>query len=120
MAAVHGLVAQITLVLVLVIGGWALFLGATHRAVPTMLVAGLLWVAIMVLATALVGGALALSGHPPHDPLHFVYGALAVAVLPGAWLIARSRAEARQTVRVLAVGSVVLLILVMRLFQTGS
>lgn len=120
MAEVHGLAAQITLVLVLVISGWGILLAARRRPIPTMLGGGLVWTMLMLVGTSLLGATQALVGHPPRDPLHLVYGALATAVLPTAWWISRSRGDPTRTVRVLAIASVVLLILVFRLFQTGG
>ncbi|MEO8462832.1 MAG: hypothetical protein ABI555_06445 [Chloroflexota bacterium] len=120
MAEIHGLAAQITLVLVVLIAGWAMILAATRRAIPSVLAGGLVWVVLLLAATGLVGTTIALTTKPPKDPLHIVYGLLALAVLPGALTIARSRPDPRRSVLVLATASVVLLILVFRLFQTGG
>ena len=120
MTDIHGLVAQITLVLVVLVGAWTILLAVRGRPLPTMLTGALVWVVLLLVATSLLGAIQASTGRPPGDPLHLVYGALATAVLPSAWLIARSGGEPRRTVRVLAIASVVLLILVFRLFQTGG
>lgn len=120
MAEFHGLAARITLALVLVISGWAVMLAVTRRSIPPILLGGLVWALIMLALSGLAGVATALAVAPPGDPLHIVYGLLAVAVLPGAWGIAGLRRDPRRTVVVLAIASVVLLILVVRLFQTGG
>ena len=120
MAEAHGFVARIGLVLVLVTTAWALGLLATHRPMRPAIVGGLIWVAILLALTCVLGAATALSVHPPKDFLHLVYGALALSVLPIAWVVGRSRPEARRVVIVLSVACVVQLILVVRLFQTGG
>lgn len=120
MAELHGFLARVALVLILATTAWSGLLLATRRPVPPALVGGLIWVVGLLGLSGLAGVIAALSSGPPRDPLHLVYGALALAVLPGAWAISRSRPDARTTVRVLAVGSVVLIILVVRLFQTGG
>jgi hypothetical protein len=120
MADVHGLLARVVLVLVVVIAAWSVVLVAGRRPIRPTLVGGLAWIVILVAATGLLGIASAAAAGWPGDPLHIVYGVLAALVLPGAWVIARGRPEPRRTVLVLAVASVVQVILVIRLFQTGG
>ena len=120
MAEIHALVARIVLVLVIVIAAWSVVLVVSHRPVGAALAAGVAWVVIMVAASGLFGIVTAILGGPPSDPLHIVYGVLAALVLPGAWAIARTRAEPQRTAVILAVASVVQVILVIRLFQTGG
>jgi hypothetical protein len=120
MAEIHGLAAQVTLVLVVVLSAWAIWLAGTRRSIRPAIVGGLAWTVILLVATSLVGATIALTKAPPKDPLHLVYGLLALSVLPGAWGIARLRDDARRTTIVLAIAMIVLLILVFRLFQTGG
>ncbi len=122
MAEIHGLAARIALLLVFLTTAWSAVLLVTRRPVQPILVGGLVWVAILLGASGLLGILSALTVAPPSDALHVVYGVLAIAVLPGAWAIARAgaRDDARRTVVVLVVASVVQLILVFRLFQTGG
>lgn len=120
MAEIHGLAAQVTLVVVLVITGWAVMLAVTRRSLQPVLVGGLVWAVILLAVSGLTGVTMALMFNPPGDPLHVVYGLLGVAILPGAWGIARLRPDPRRMVVVLAIASAVLLILVVRLFQTGG
>jgi hypothetical protein len=120
MAEIHGLAAQITLVLVVVLGAWAVWLAATRRSIRPAIIGGLAWAVILLVATGLVGATIAVTKGPPKDPLHLVYGLLAISVLPGAWGIARLRDDARRSAMVLAIAMIVLLILVLRLFQTGG
>jgi len=115
MAEFHGLAAQVSLVLAIGLGAWAVLLALTP-----MLVGGLVWLVLLLVVTGLLGATSALAQTPPSDPLHIVYGLLAASVFPGAWAIARSQGQPRRTVIVLAVASVVELILVFRLFQTGG
>jgi hypothetical protein len=120
MADVHALLARVVLVLVIVTAAWSVILVAGRRPIRPGLVGGLAWIVILVGATGLLGIADAASAGWPRDPLHIVYGVLTALVLPGAWVIARARPEPRRTVLVLAVASVVQVILVIRLFQTGG
>jgi hypothetical protein len=76
------------------------------------------WSVVTIAAGVIVGALLLVAGPGPSDPLHLLYGALALVALPGAALAASGR-PARQRAIVLLVGSIVLIILVVRLFQTG-
>lgn len=120
MADVHGLLARVVLVLVVVTAAWSAVLVAGRRPIRPALAGGLAWIVILVSASGLLGIANAAAAGWPSDPLHIVYGVLAVLVLPGAWAIARARPEPRRSVLVLAVASIVQVILVIRLFQTGG
>jgi hypothetical protein len=120
MAEIHALAARIVLVLVIVIAAWSVVLVAGRRPIRPALVGGLAWIVVLVAATGLLGIANAAAAGWPSDPLHIVYGVLAALVLPGAWAISQARPEPRRTVLVLAVASVVQVILVIRLFQTGG
>ena len=79
----------------------------------------MLWTGLVIGLAAALGLGVAITDHAPHDLLHIVYGALAVGVLPGAAVVAGTRTGPRQTV-VWAVAGVVLVILILRLFQTGG
>jgi len=120
MAEIHGFLARVTLVLILATTAWSGLLLATRRPIRPALVGGLIWVVGLLGLTGLMGALAAVTTDPPKDPLHVVYGVLALAVLPGAWAIGRSQADSRGAARVLVVASLVLLILVVRLFQTGA
>lgn len=115
----HGLVAQVALVLALVIATAATVLALTRRATGSFFLAGALWTGLVVGLAAVLGVGVAITDHAPRDPLHIVYGVLAIAVVPGAAIVAGDRAGRRQSV-VWAIGGIVLVILVMRLFQTGG
>ena len=120
MAEVHGLLARVVLVLVVVTAAWSVVLAAGHRPVRPALVGGLVWIVILAVATGLLGVANAVAAGAPGDPLHIVYGVLATLVMPGAWAIAQTRPGPQRTAPVLAVASIVQVILVVRLFQTGG
>src|SRR3972149_5149928 len=120
MAESHGLAAQVPLALAIIVAGGGVRRALTRRPPPPLLLGGLGWALLLLAGTSLLGVMVALTDAPPADPLHIVYGLLAVAVLPGAWAIARMRDDPRRTVVVLAIASLVLLILVFRSFQTGG
>jgi hypothetical protein len=77
------------------------------------------WAGLAIVVSALAGTVVALANHPPRDPLHIVYGLLAVSALPGAALLSRGRVGPAQAV-VWAIAGIVVVILVLRLFQTGG
>lgn len=115
----HGLAAQVALVLALVMVGSATVLALTRRAPGSFFLAGTLWAGLVVGAAAVLGIGVAITDKVPDDPLHIVYGALAFGVVPGAALVAGGRTDTRRTV-VWAIAGIVLTILVLRLFQTGG
>ena len=94
-------------------------LAAARRSTSPFVLGGVLWAGFAIAASALAGLAVALTDHPPRDPLHIVYGVLAVVGLPGAAVIARGRAGPAQTV-VWAIAGLVVVIIVLRLFQTAA
>jgi len=118
-ASLHVLAAQLVLVLTALGAGWAAVLVLTRRPIGAMLQGLLLWIWLLTTAAAALGVAIAVSSSPPRDPLHAVYGALAVAAVPVMGLAARGRPE-RRIALVMAIGLIVLLILTFRLFQTGG
>jgi hypothetical protein len=84
-----------------------------------MFAAGAIWAVLLIGLTGLLGIVVAVSDHPPRDPLHLVYGLLAATTLPGAYVVARGRRPATRPV-VWAIAGIILVILVLRLFQTGG
>lgn len=115
----HSLAAQVALVLALVVAGWATALAVTRRPAGSFFIAGALWTGLVVGLAAVLGIGVAATDHVPRDPLHIVYGALALGVVPGAAIVAGGRTGPRQAV-VWAIAGIVLVILIMRLFQTGG
>ncbi len=118
MAEIHGLLAQIALVLACLSGAWATVLVARGMPGGRFFVANVGWTGATIAVGAMVGVLLYVTGPGPSDPLHLLYGALALVALPGAAFVVSGR-PARQRAIVLLVGSIILLILVVRLFQTG-
>jgi hypothetical protein len=102
-----------------VVTAFGAILAAQRRSPPTFFLGGVLWAGLVVALAALAGIVVALVDGPPADPLHIVYGVLAVAALPGAAVAARGRTERAQTL-VWAIAGLVLAILVLRLFQTSA
>lgn len=119
MSQAHTLVGQVAVVLGLIAAVWAIALVATRRAPGTFFLGNLVWVFLAIVVAAVLGLATFVAGGPLHDPLHVVYGLLALGILPGTMLIASGR-SARQRAIVAAVSTVVLVILLARLIQTGS
>ena len=119
MSQAHGLVGQIALVLAVISAIWSVLLALTHRPAGSLFLGNVVWVGLAVGLAAVLGAATAVLVAPPGDALHLVYGALAVALLPGAILIASSRPVDQRPV-VAAIASIVLVILLFRLLQTGS
>jgi hypothetical protein len=99
--------------------GSATALAVTRRAAGHFFVTGALWTGVVVGLAVALGVGLGLTDHAPHDLLHVVYGVLAVGVLPGAAIVAAGRTGPRQTV-VWAIAAIVLVIIILRLFQTGG
>ena len=99
--------------------GSATALALTRRPAGSFFVAGALWTGLVVGLAAVLGVGAAIADHAPHDLLHIVYGVLAVGVMPGAAIVAGGRTGPRQTV-VWAIAGIVLVILILRLFQTGG
>jgi hypothetical protein len=115
----HRFVSLLALLLVLVATAWSV-IGALMRRQPgAFLLANLVWVALATAIAGLLGILVALTSSPPRDVLHIVYGLLALAVPVGGAVLVGSRPEGQRPA-VMAITSVVALILVARLFQTGG
>jgi hypothetical protein len=117
--SLHGLVAQLALVLTVIGAAWAVGLVVARRTGGPMLYGELVWIVLAIAVAGLIGIVIALTAAPPRDPLHILYGLLAAAALPVAALVARDR-PSRQRSAVLGIGLIVLAILMVRLFQTGG
>lgn len=119
MSQLHALVGQVAVVLAVIAAVWSIVLAITRRPAGTLFYANLVWVGIAVALAAVLGAATAIFVAPPSDVLHIVYGVLAAGTLPGALLVASGR-PARQQSIVAVIATVLLLILLFRLIQTGA
>ena len=119
MSQAHALVGLLGLVLGIVAVIWSAGLLVLRRPPGTLFLGSLVWLVAVIGLAAILGAATALSSAPPDDLLHVVYGALALAVLPGAAFVAGGRPERQQAI-VVMVAAVVLAILLFRLLQTGD
>lgn len=119
MSQAHALVGEVAVVLGAIAAVWAVALVLTRRPVGSLFLGGLVWVGMAIGIAAVLGVGTAITGGPPHDPLHLVYGALALGVLPGAAVAAAGR-TARQRTIIVALATIVLLIILLRLVQTGA
>ena len=115
----HDLLAQVALVLAIVMAGSATALALTRRTAGSFFLAGMLWTGLVIGLAAVLGVGVAIADHFPHDLLHPVYGVLAVGVMPAAAIVAGGRRGPRQAL-VWAIAGIVLVILILRLFQTGG
>jgi hypothetical protein len=114
----HRLVAEVALALGVLTTGWALLLLAVRREPGALFFANVVWTVGLIALAALLGLATLIGGPGLKDGLHLVYGVLAVAALPvGAFYAAGHPLRRRLATWTLA--GVVLLILLLRLFQTG-
>ena len=119
MSAAHALVGQLALVLGGIAAIWAIGLVVLRRDPGAFFVGNLVWLVGAVAVAALLGVVTAITAAPPHDPLHVVYGVLAVGVMPATVLVAAGR-PARQRSIAMAAGTTVLAIILLRLLQTGG
>jgi hypothetical protein len=115
----HGFLGLMALVLAVMAAGWSIGLALAARPPGRLFVGNLVWVVIGVVLAAATGGLVAVAQQPPDDPLHVVYGVIALALLPGAALVAMNRPESQRSA-VLSVAGVVLAILLFRLIETGG
>lgn len=119
MSQAHALVGQVAVALALIAAAWSIVLAITRRPSGSLFLGNLVWVAIAVVIAAALGAVTAIVTGPPRDGLHIVYGALALGTLPGAAIVASGR-PARQQSIVAAVAATILVILLLRLVQTGA
>jgi hypothetical protein len=77
---------------------------------------GLLLLAVVV--TSAGGLGLVVGGGRPSDALHFIYGLVALGIVPTAAYLSR-QASARQRGMATTFGTLVALAVIVRLFQTG-
>jgi hypothetical protein len=75
-------------------------------------------VLIVILVTAAGGLGLLTGGAGPHDSLHLLYGVLAFGALPVAGTFTKNSSPRRAGL-IAVLARVVLLVLLLRLFQTG-
>ena len=119
MSELHRLSAEVGLALGLLSTAWAAFMLVTRREPGQLFFINLAWTTVVLAVAGLLGGLTALGGAGPHDALHIVYGVFAVATVPVAALAAAGR-EPRRRRATWTIAGVVLVILVLRLFQTGA
>jgi hypothetical protein len=115
----HQAGALLVLTLSVVALAWAGAAVVLRRDPGRFFVANAVWIVILLGLTSIAGGAVALGGRPPTDPLHLVYGALALAAWPFAALVGRGR-DIRGKTLVAAICALVALILVLRVMGTGG
>lgn len=111
-----GLSVGIPTAVLFLLGIAALTTGRWDRHAADRLVLAVLLVTSVAVASGVVT---ALVVRAPTDPLHLVYGAAALAVMPVARYLGRA-GDRRRRAGWLAVGSLVLLALLVRLLQTGG
>lgn len=119
MTELHLLLAEVALALVALAAIWSAAAVILRRDPGRLYLVNLIWVVIVLVAAAGFGALMLATGRGPRDGLHVLYGVLAVAALPVAAAVAGDRpARDRAVVGLIAV--IVLIILVLRLFQTAG
>ena len=118
MVTVHQRLGEAVQLLGVVGAIWAGWCVIRRSASPSLRVYVLLSEAVITLQAAL-GIGLAVSGHRPHDSLHFVYGPAVFLSLPVAWLIG-TRTDERGEHLALLGGCVAVVLLSLRAIQTGG
>ncbi len=116
---VHRIIGLAALVLAAVAIVLSVILVAVRRPPGILFLVDVAVLGLAVLGGALLGLVLLVTGPGPRDPLHLLYGALALVAVPAGYGIAGSRPE-RQQAAIALVASVVILLLLVRLLQTGG
>ncbi|KRT62367.1 MAG: hypothetical protein XU10_C0030G0017 [Chloroflexi bacterium CSP1-4] len=119
MSDLHRLAAELGLALGLLSTAWAAFLLVARRQPSQLFFINLAWTTVVLAVAGLLGGLMAVTGAGPRDILHIVYGVFAVATIPVAAFAAAGREPGRRRAT-WTIAGVVLVILVLRLFQTGA
>jgi hypothetical protein len=115
----HRLAAELGLALGLLSTAWASFLLITRRTPSQLFFINLAWTTVVLAVAGMLGGLTALGGAGLRDGLHIVYGVFAVVTVPVAALAAAGQEPGRRRAT-WTIAGVVLVILVLRLFQTGA
>jgi hypothetical protein len=110
---------MMALVLAALAALWSVGTALAGKPPGRLFVGNLVWVIIGVVLAAATGGLVAIAQRPPEDPLHVVYGFIALGVIAGTALLMVSRPESQRSA-VLSVGGIVLAILLFRLVETGG
>ncbi len=119
MSEVHRLAAELGLALALLSTAWAAFLLVTRRDPSQLFFINLAWTTVVLAVAGMLGGLTALGGAGPRDGLHIVYGVFVVVTIPVAAFAAAGQEPGRRRAT-WTIAGVVLVILVLRLFQTGA
>jgi hypothetical protein len=119
MNQLHGFIGMVALVLTALAALWSVGNTLAGKPPGRLFVGNLVWVVIGVVLAAATGGLVTVATQPPDDPLHVVYGIIALGAIAGTALLMVSRPE-RQRSAVLSVGGIVLAILLFRLVETGG
>lgn len=114
----HDLIAYIAIAVVVGGVGWSAALALTGRASGQAFMSFQAAVVAVIIAAAASGLVLLSLGHSPTEGLHFMYGAIAIAIIP----LARSffgRAQGRGQALLSLLAFAVLGVIVFRLFASG-
>lgn len=119
MNQLHGFIGMLALVLTALAALWSVGNALAGKPPGRLFVGNLVWVVLGVVLAAGSGGLVAIAQQPPEDPLHVVYGIIALGVIAATAVLMVSRPESQRSA-VLSVGGVVLAILLFRLVETGG
>ncbi len=118
MASIHELLAWLAIAVGLVALAVAAA-AALGRASRLAIDRAILGVIAAVGVAGLVGLGVAATGDGPADGLHWLYGPIALVSLPVARYLAGTRRPSRRIGQFVAIGALVLLAALLRLFMTG-
>jgi hypothetical protein len=118
LATVHGGFANVLLIYSAAVAVWALILYFRGRNPSGGLLGALLIAEGIAILQSLLGLGLLAQGHRPDDPLHYLYGVVAVLTFPTAYLWGAGGREHRDSL-IFALAAIFLVGITIRAVTTG-
>lgn len=115
----HGRIANAAWLYMAILGAWSFFNYFRGRGVDGSLIGAIIIGEIMMLAQAVLGLVMLLSGLYPAGTVHFLYGSLAVLALPALWVYTRGATDRRASL-VWGVAGLFMLGLALRAIGTAA
>lgn len=101
------------------IGLWGLFLYVRGSNPSSGYIGAIVIMEGIAIVQGLIGLAVVISGHRPHDPLHYVYGVVAVVVLPAAYFFSDNASERKDSL-IFGLAGLLLVGIAIRAAATGG